>query len=789
MKSFFSSLAMLLCSMTVGAQQLPQLGQAPIKEIVAAMTLEEKLNLVVGMGFGFDIPEGEGVPNVGVVGNTKLLVPGSGGTTYSIPRLGVETTVVADGPAGVRIDPTREGTDQTFYATGFPVETCVACSWNEDLAYNVGAAMGEEVREYGVDVLLAPALNIHRNPLCGRNYEYYSEDPLVSGKIAAAVVRGVQSQGVGTSVKHFAANNQETKRYFADSHVSQRALREIYLRGFRIVVEESQPWTIMSSYNRLNGEFTSQNRDLLTTILRDEWGFEGLVMSDWNSGIDNAAQINAGNDLLMPGFPQNHKALEEAAAEGRLDLQALDQSCERMLEYILKTPRQKGYKYSDKPDLKGHAAITRQSAAEGAVLLKNEKQTLPLSAKVKNIALFGNTSFDYIAGGTGSGDVHKAYIVSLVEGLQNAGYGLSDKVQDFYKGYLAEQRKLAIARQTASDKFFNHLPQMPEWIPTETDLKEAVKQSQVAVITLGRSSGEAFDRHITDFTLSDSEHELINSVCKAFHKAKKRVIVVLNVGGVIETASWKEQPDAILLAWQGGQEGGNTVADILKGKVCPSGKLSMTWPLKYEDVPSADNFPSTYVPDQKYLFPNYEDIGKSFIRNEDYTEYKEGIYVGYRYYDTFGKEVSYPFGYGLSYTNFTYSNPELIDNGKGQIKVKLTVTNTGKYAGKEVVQLYAKAPKGLIEKPNQELKAFGKTSLLQPGQSEEVILSFKRRDLASFSEKESAWISEAGDYTLCVGASSQDIRGEVTLNLPHHELTEKVHDVLRPANPIDEIHP
>lgn len=261
---------MLLCSVTAGAQQLPQLGQDPVKEVVAAMTLEEKLNLVIGMGFGFDIAEGEGVPNVGVIGNTTLIVPGSAGTTYSIPRLGVGPTVVADGPAGIRIDPTREGTSQTFYATGFPVETCVACSWNEELAQQVGAAMGEEVREYGVDVLLAPALNIHRNPLCGRNYEYYSEDPLVSGKIAAAVVRGVQSQGVGTSVKHFAANNQETKRYFAESRVSQRALREIYLRGFRIVVEESQPWTIMSSYNRLNGEFTSQSRDLLTTILRDE---------------------------------------------------------------------------------------------------------------------------------------------------------------------------------------------------------------------------------------------------------------------------------------------------------------------------------------------------------------------------------------------------------------------------------------------------------------------------------------------------------------------------------------
>lgn len=787
MKRLLIMTTVVSACMGMQAQQpLPQLGQSPVKEVVKAMTLKEKLNLVVGMGFGFDIGDGDGLPKEGVVGNNQALVPGSAGTTYAIPRLGVPTTVVADGPAGLRISPTRDNDSSTYYCTGFPVATCVASTWNVDLAQEIGKSMGEEVRDYGVDVLLAPAMNIMRNPLCGRNFEYYSEDPFVSGMISAAVVKGIQSQGVGTSVKHFAANNQETKRYFTESHVSQRALRELYLKGFRYVVEQAQPWTIMTSYNRLNGSFTSENKDLLTTILRDEWGFKGLVMTDWNSGTDNAGQINAGNDLLMPGFPQNHKDLQRAVLEGRLDMTALNKSCERMLEYILKTPRFRNYTYSNKPDLKAHAQITRQSAAEGTVLLKNQASTLPFTARVRKIALFGNTSFDFIAGGTGSGDVNKAYTVSLVEGLQNVGYELIPSLQEIYTGYLAEQKEIAKTKQTESERFFGRLPQMPEWIPSDAQLKQVVKESDVAVLTFGRSSGEAFDRQLNDFYLSASERALLENVCRAFHKAKKKVVVVLNIGGVIETASWKDLPDAILLPWQGGQEGGNTVADILKGNVNPSGRLPMTFPLDYKDVPSAENFPYNYVLDQKYLFPTYDDLGKSFKKNEDFTDYEGGIFVGYRYYDTFKKSVSYPFGFGLSYTDFAYTNASVKEEN-GIYTVIVDVTNQGKKAGKEVVQLYIKAPEGSIDKPARELKAFCKTPELKAGETKSIVLKVPLAELASFHTDKSAWIADAGEYTIELGSNSRDVKAELTFMLENTVLTEKVHDVLAPQNPINEL--
>lgn len=663
--------------------------------------------------------------------------------------------VLADGPAGLRINPTREGDTATYYCTHFPIGTLLASTWNQELVESVGKAIGNEVLEYGADVLLAPALNIHRNPLCGRNFEYYSEDPLVSGKIAAAYVRGVQSNGVGTSIKHFAVNNQETNRMSNDAQVSPRALCEIYLKGFEIAVKEAEPWTVMSSYNYVNGTYTSESKDLQTTLLRDEWGFKGMVMTDWFGGSDVVAQMNAGNDMLQPGLQKQYDSLIVAAKSGVLDDAVLSRNVKRILEMIMKTPRFKGYKYSNKPDLKAHAAVTRQSATEGMVLLKNDNNALPLASTVKNIALFGCTSYDFVAGGTGSGNVNRAYTVSLLEGLSNAGYTVDDNLKSVYEKYLvAEKERLAKEKKGLF---------MPDKRPDEMSLtpamvNEQVGKSDMALITIGRTSGEFLDRNVADFNLSQAETQMVQTVTRAFHAAGKKVIVVLNIGGVIETASWKNLPDAILCAWQAGQEGGNSVADVLKGNASPSGKLTMTFPLSFADAASSKNFPVDMNASIELVNKGER---KHDVKNVDYTNYEEDIYVGYRYFDSFGKNVSYPFGYGLSYTTFEYTNPAIMSEN-GTYTVTVNVKNIGKCAGKEVVQLYVSAPNNKeMNKPVKELKAFAKTKELKPGESELVTMTVVAADLASFDIATSSWVVDAGKYEFLIGASSRDIRAKL----------------------------
>jgi len=750
----------------------PQLGKASVDEVVKAMTLEEKVQLLVGGGMP-GISPGDST----VVGETHKLVPGAAGTTHPIPRLGIPAIVVADGPAGLRIDPTRPKDSLTYYCTAFPVATLLASTWNTELVEGVGKAMGNEVLEYGVDVLLGPALNIHRNPLCGRNFEYYSEDPLVAGKMAAAMVRGVQSNGVGTSIKHFAANNQETNRAGNDVRISVRALREIYLKGFEIAAKESQPWTVMTSYNRINGTYTSESSELLTDILRDEWGYKGTVMTDWFGGKNPPAQVHAGNDLLMPGALKQGEAILAAVKDSTLSMNDIDRNVKRILNLILESPRFKGYKFSNHPDLKAHAAVTRQSAAEGMVLLKNA-QTLPLPEKTQKVAAFGNTSYDFISGGTGSGNVNKAYNVSLKDGLTNAGYQLNNELAGVYENYIkAEYEK---NKPDPKDQLAAFLPKVrpSEMILDPAVLKKMVTETDAALITLGRISGEFIDRNVpNDFSLSNNELKLIQDVCKAYHAAGKKVIVILNIGGVIETASWKNLPDAILLAWQAGQEGGNTVADVLKGTVNPSGKLTMTFPVNYMDAASSANFPYDYQFDRQKIFGNQDDK-KELVRNVDYTNYEEGIYVGYRYFDSFKKNVSYPFGYGLSYTQFTYGKDSVSIKGDS-CTFNFTIKNTGKLAGKEVVELYISAPGKSMNKPAKELKAFAKTKLLQPDESQTILLTVPQSDLASYDETNSQWVVEPGKYTGLLGSSSGDIRQSVNFNIPDEKVVEKTHNVMK----------
>jgi beta-glucosidase len=747
------------------------------KEIVSKMTLEEKVNLVVGMGM--NIP-GMNNNNGPVVGQTMDKVPGAAGTTYAITHLGLPNTVVADGPAGLRINPTRKDDKNTYYATAWPVATLLASTWDTRLVNEVGKAMGNEVKEYGVDVILGPGMNIHRNPLGGRNFEYYSEDPLVTGKMAAAMVNGIQSNGVGTSIKHFAANNQETNRNTINTIVSQRALREIYLKGFEIAVKESQPWTVMSSYNYINGKYTSEDAGLLTTILRKEWGFKGVVMTDWFGGKDAVGQMKAGNDLLMPGSAAQKKAITDAINGGTLDMKMLDENAERIVNYILGSQAFKNYKFGNKPDLASHAVIARSAAADGMILLKNDGNTLPFSNSIKNIA-FGNTSYEFISGGTGSGDVNEAYTISLVEGLSNAGYKLDEEIKDAYAKYMSDY-KAKHPKGNFFQEFMNPTPPAPEFTVDNAMLGKKAEEADLALITIGRNAGEGRDRKVdNDFNLSDAEKTLIKNVADAFHAKNKKIAVVLNIGGVIETISWRDNVDAILLAWQPGLEAGNAVTDILSGKITPSGKLATTFPVKYDDVASAKSFPGKEFP-EKATTGNF---GMKMTPAE--VTYEDGIYVGYRYYNTFNVKTAYEFGYGLSYTDFKYSNFSLSKVTGDKVTAHITITNTGKMPGKEVVQLYVSAPSSKLDKPSEELKAFSKTNLLKPGQSEEINLTVNIKDLASFDTDASSWINDAGVYTVKVGSSSTNIKNTGTFNLPKEMIVEKCAQVMKPQVPINEL--
>ena len=773
MKYLTLALGATMIAMTMNAQNAPQLRADNIDEVLAAMTLEEKAKLLVGGANNFF---GEGA----VVGGEASLVAGAAGTTAAIPRLGIPATVLTDGPAGVRIDPTREGTSQTFYATGFPIGTCIASTWNTELAYRVGEAIGDETKDYRCDVILGPGMNLHRNPLCGRNFEYYSEDPLLTGKIAAAYVRGVQSRGAGVSIKHFAVNSQETDRTSVDERVSPRAARELYLRGFEIAVRESDPWTVMASYNQINGKYSMGNHDLLTKILRDDWGFKGIVMTDWigiREGLPTTDEVHAGNDLLEPGQKKQSEEIIEGVKNGTLSLADVDRNVRRMLEYIVKTPSFHHFPASNKPDFERHAAITRQSATEGIVLLKNNG-ALPWNVedkKINTVALFGVNSYDFLSGGTGSGCVHTPYVVDMVEGLKNVGITSSPTLTEIYRKYIEFARvKFQADRHPARWYQMEMFGQQkyPEIAISAICINNEVKQADAAIVTIGRQAGEGVDREVEgEFNLSNVERQMIFDVCNTFHAAGKPVIVIINSGSVIETASWSGYPDAIICAWQPGEEGGNSIADIMTGKVNPSGKLTMTWPIAAADHPSTKNFPGGM---DLYTYDTMKSNGQQ-VPGYDYTNHEEGIYVGYRYFDTKNCQVAYPFGFGLSYTTFEYSKPVVKQKGE-EIEVCVTVKNTGRVAGKEIVQVYVTAPKGQLDKPAKELKTFGKTRELKPGESETLRMTLQRRDLASFDEAQSAWVVDGGTYLFKIGANVSDIRATAQLNVK--PLVEKTSEAL-----------
>ena len=729
-------------------------------DLLSKLTLEEKIHLLKGSG----IKSALGMSSDGI--------PGAVGTIVPTPRLGLPEIYLSDGPAGLRIASKRKNQDRTYYCTAFPIGTLLASTWDKDLVESVGNSMGNEALNYGIDVILGPGVNIHRHPLCGRNFEYYSEDPFLSGNIGAAMVNGIESNGVGTSPKHFVVNNQETSRNWNDAIVSERALREIYLKGYEIIVKESQPWTIMTSYNKINGTYAPENKRLVTEILKNEWGFEGVVMTDWYGGQSATAIINAGNDLIEPGTKNDWNELKDSAADGSLPISNIDASVKRILKLILKSKKMENYNFKNNPDLEKHALITRKSAAEGMVLLKNSENTLPMK-KINNIALIGSSSYEFIAGGTGSGDVEEAYSIALDDALIDNGFKINDVALNEYLKQNSENIKNKEDTAEIPGAIGVAMSMMNPYTPIKMQystklLNKISEASDLAIITIGRNSGESSDRVLeNDFLLSEKEEQMIKKTCDVFHSKGKKVVVILNIGGVIETSSWKDQPDAILLAWQGGQEGGNSVVDILTGKVNPSGKLPMTFPIDVNDHKSTLNFP---MDGEKLKFTDmifgvdYDKPENERIKNKDYTIYEEGIYVGYRHFDKNNIKVSYPFGYGLSYTNFEYSDLKVIRQDQ-EINLSLKVKNIGKAMGKEVVQVYISKTNSEIDRPLKELKGFSKTGLLNTDESANLNIVIPISDFSYWNEEINNWSIENGEYNILVGSSSRDIKVEKKIRI------------------------
>ena len=746
-------LVIVLSLATVLSFGQPKLRPDNIEEVLKAMTDEELASILVGA------KESE-----------FYFFEGTAAGVRGIPRLGIPATISCDGPAGLHFYPFRDNTDKTFYCTAFPVGTLSASSWDPDLMEMMTGALGDEVHEYGVDMFLGPGMNIHRSPLCGRNFEYFSEDPVLSGKMAAAYVRGIQGNGVTATVKHYAANNQETNRTENDARIGPRALREIYLKNFEIAIKEGRPGALMASYNKLNGEYVQQSYYLLTTILRDEWGYDGVVLTDHGAKEGTVKAAKAGCDLMQPGNEEELERMIDAVKKGTITRAELERNARHVLHYIVSTPRFQGYKFSNDPDLKAHAELARKVAGESIVMLKNEGGTLPLKAGAK-LAVYGVGSEDFVAVGIGSGHVVAKHVANMRESLTAAGFELNQDLAGYYKAYVEldhATKRVAGAMDWLMYESWGYGKKVSEPDVPLNQLPQQAAESDVAIIVISRDAGEGNDRSmVDDFELTARDRNLILRVSDEFHAKGKKVVVILNIGGVIETVSWKNLVDAILLPWQPGQEGAYAVADVLTGKVNPSGKLTMTFPVDALDHPSSANFPA---------FPQRGESEEGLLKNIDYTEYAEGIWVGYRHFTTREVPVAYPFGYGLSFTTFQYSKPVVKASPDG-FTASVTVTNTGSVAGKEVVEVYVSAPSGGLEKPSHELKAFGKTKSLAPGESQTLSFTVPAYDLASFNEVASAWQTAAGNYQVLFGASVEDIRATGSFQLKKPQ-SWKVNNVL-----------
>ena len=673
------------------------------------------------------------------------------GITYEIERLGVPGVTLSDGPAGARV---------SAVSIGYPVGNVLAQTWNTELVEELIANMGDDCVDFGVDVLLGPGMNIQRTVLGGRNFEYYSEDPMLTGKIAAAYVNGIQSTGTMACVKHFAVNNYETHRGSSSSNVSERALREIYLKAFEYVNLYSDPATLMTSYNRVNKTFSAVNADLIEGVLRSEMGFSGCVFSDWGASGGRVGMINAGNDLSC-GFPDVKGDIEtiyKGIVSGKISEGAIDSACRNILNMAARSMTYKGNvavgRVSDSNEKR---EAVRAAAAEGMVLLKNENGALPF-AKGSEIALFGTGSYHTETCGKGSGDVSVKSKVSIYMGMKRCD---DLKInEDCYKLY--RNCKAPVVTNTVNDNPENDTTEL---VITDDRLESIAKEASAGVFTVTRLTCEGVD-HLNrkgDFCLNDREADMIKRASAAFHSRGKPFVVIINTGNPIETASWRDLVDAILYCGYAGETAGLSVCDVLSGKSYPSGKLTCTWPAVYTDAPESDYFPGS----------------------ADSTLYYEDIYVGYRYYETFDVDVAYEFGFGLSYTDFEYSDFTLTQTGALTYKASVKVTNTGKRAGKEIVQFYITKPEAEYEQPIYQLCGFGKTKELKPGESETVTAVITAEEMEIFLAKDADWAVEAGEYTISVGKSVKDIKASGRFTVENRTVTLKSEHFSAPARELN----
>ncbi len=659
-----------------------------LKTLIAQLTLEEKASLCTGASLASTIP---------------------------VERLSIPELIINDGPHGVRrATDLHAFTQQTLPATCFPTASALASTWDVDLIHAMGQALGEECVALNVDILLGPGINMKRTPLGGRNFEYFSEDPVLAGEMAASLINGIQSQGIGTSLKHFAVNNQEFERFSISAEVDERTLHEIYLTAFEIAVRKAQPWSIMCAYNKINGTFCSENHHLLTGILKEEWDFEGFVVSDWGAVHDRVAALKAGLDLEMPGPHYRHvQTVVDAVRNGTLDEAVLDESVRRILYIISKAGQtHKGGQFN----VAAHHALARKVSSESMVLLKNNG-LLPLQ-KPQHIAVIGRAAEHAHFQGGGSSHVNPTQVAVPFKELQQ----------------VAPDAELIYAEGYPAGAEFQQ--------PLIDAAVEAAQSADVALLFIALPSSkesEGYDR--SDLDLTPQQVALI----KAVTRMQPNTVVVLNNGAPVAMSEWIDGTAAVLEAWMMGQAGGGAIADVLFGKVSPCGKLAETFPLKLGDTPAFLNYP-----------------GESGA-----VRYGEGLFIGYRYYDAKQVPVLFPFGYGLSYTTFAYSNLKLsatLFNDVDGLAVSVDVTNTGSWVGKEIVQVYVHDRKSQLVRPSKELKGFAKVEL-QPGETKTVTVQLNPRAFAYYHPGYSRWIAESGEFDILIGASSADIRSTATVTL------------------------